>query len=412
MRTTIPFSRAPQLSHWQIFRAAPHRMFFFAGTVQLVAAMLLWFGVLLGRTGAPLGLTVPPTWMHAFLMIFGVFPFFVFGFLLTVYPRWMSLAAVAPKRYQRIFALLAAGMLVFYAGLFSARALAAFGVLVFLVGWLDGLAALIGMCRRALRRGRHEFMLNLAMSAGAAGVASFAVALFTDASPAYTAARALGLWLFLGLTLFTVGHRMIPFFSGAALRDYRGASPAWGLTLAAALLAAHALLEWFGLARWLFLADLPLAVVAWQHTIRWELRRSLSVRILGMLHIAFAWFGVAMMLFAVFSLTQFAGAGWLNERVPLHAFTIGFVVGTVVAMVSRVTLAHSGRPMAADRFTWICFLGVNATALVRMAAELAPPQAWLDLNLAAAACWLAFLIPWVLRYAPLYLRARADGAPG
>jgi uncharacterized protein involved in response to NO len=77
----------------------------------------------------------------------------------------------------------------------------------------------------------------------------------------------------------------------------------------------------------------------------------------------------------------------------------------VVAMGSRVTLGHSGRAMVADTRTWVALLGLGATAIIRMAAEFAP--AWSGwLNLAAATAWLLCVIPWVLQYAPMYLRPR------
>jgi uncharacterized protein involved in response to NO len=319
---------------------------------------------------------------------------------------------VARRHYAPLFLLLVGGMALYYVGLFSLRVVAGVGVLVYLAGWLYGLAMLLGIYRRARQKGRHELALNAALAAGAAGVALYAAALLADAPSAYTAARALGLWLFLGVALFSVAHRMIPFFSQAVLQNYPVVRAAWSLPLAAACLAGHALIEWLGEPRLLILTDLPLAVVALQHTVKWNFRRSFEVRLLAMLHVAFAWFGVAMALYALYSLTQLAGLAWLSERAPLHAYAVGFVVGMVVAMVSRVTLGHSGRQMWADNLTWYCFLGINATAVLRVAAELVPAAAWLGTNAVAAAAWLVFLIPWVLHYAPIYLKPRADGRPG
>ena len=35
--------------------------------------------------------SIPAGWLHAFLMQYLVLPSFMFGFLLTVFPRWMGL---------------------------------------------------------------------------------------------------------------------------------------------------------------------------------------------------------------------------------------------------------------------------------------------------------------------------------
>jgi uncharacterized protein involved in response to NO len=411
---TLPIEPPRAGNLWQAFSAAPHRMMFFAGALQVVAIIAWWLAALLARAGAVAfpATTVPETWAHGFLAVFGLFPFFVFGFLLTVYPRWMAGEPVAAGRYVPLFFLLAGGMLLFYIGLFSARAVAGAGVLVYLAGWVYGLSILLGVYRRAHHKGNHELALNTAMSAGAAGVALYAVALLAEAPLAYAAARAVGLWLFLGLTLFSVAHRMIPFFSQAVLANYPVVRAPRSLPLAAACLAGHAALEIAGRPQWLFLVDLPLAVVALQHTVKWNFRRSFEVRLLAMLHLAFAWFGLAMALYVVYSIAQLAGAAWVSERAPLHAYAIGFVTGMVMAMVSRVTLGHSGRQLWADNLTWYCFLGINVTALVRMAAEFVPAEHWTAANILAALCWLLFLVPWALHYAPIYLRPRPDGRPG
>lgn len=414
MNRTLPIEPPRAGNFWQAFSAAPHRMMFFAGAVQVIAIIAWWLATLLARAGAVAfpATAIPEAWAHGFLAVFGLFPFFVFGFLLTVYPRWMAGEPVPARRYVPLFFLLTGGMLLFYIGLFSARAVAGAGALVYLAGWVYGLSILLGIYRRAHHKGNHELALNTALTAGAAGVALYALALLADLPLAYTAARSIGLWLFLGLTLFSVGHRMIPFFSQSALGNYPVVRAAWSLPLAAACLAGHAALEIAGQFHLLFLVDLPLAVVALQHTVKWDFRRSFEVRLLAMLHVAFAWFGLAMALYTAYSIAQFAGAAWVSERAPLHAYAIGFVTGMVMAMVSRVTLGHSGRQLWADNLTWYCFLGINVTALVRIAAEFVPPDAWTAANIVAAVCWLVFLVPWVLHYAPIYLRPRPDGRPG
>jgi uncharacterized protein involved in response to NO len=412
--TPVTFHSPAPAGAWAQLRTAPHRLMFLAGAVQLVAIMAWWLATLLARLGvlALPALTTPQAWTHAFLAIYGLFPFFVFGFLLTVYPRWMGTAPVPALRYLTLFALLASGMLIHYLGMFSLRAIAALGVAVYLAGWLYGLWVLLGVYRGTPHKSRHELALNVALAAGAAGVALYAIALLADSALAYGASRALGLWLFLALTLFAVSHRMIPFFSQAVLINYPLVRPAWSLPLAGVCLTGHALLEGMGEARFLFLFDLPLAVVALQHTIKWNFRRSFEVRLLAILHLAFAWFGVAMALFAARSIGLLAGVTLYSEYAPLHALTIGFITGMAVAMVSRVTLGHSGRQLWADNLTWYSFLGVNATAVVRIAAEFAPSSAWLWVNALAAASWLVFLGAWVAHYAPIYLRPRADGRPG
>jgi uncharacterized protein involved in response to NO len=83
-------------------------------------------------------------------------------------------------------------------------------------------------------------------------------------------------------------------------------------------------------------------------------------------------------------------------------------------MASRVTLGHSGRMLVADNLTWFIFLGLQATAVIRILAEFNPLNTLLglSLNVIAALLWVLVLGTWVLRYGSIYLRARIDGRPG
>jgi uncharacterized protein involved in response to NO len=165
------------------------------------------------------------------------------------------------------------------------------------------------------------------------------------------------------------------------------------------------------LPQWRFLADLPLALTALQHSYVWQFRRSFHARLLAMLHIAFLWLGIGMSLYAAQSLVLLAtGTDYLG-RAPLHALGIGFLTSMIVAMASRVTLGHSGRALGTDSLTWAVLLGVNASAVLRIAAEfLLPVASWI--NLLAALVWLGALLPWVLHYLPMYLKPRVTQQPG
>jgi uncharacterized protein involved in response to NO len=97
---------------------------------------------------------------------------------------------------------------------------------------------------------------------------------------------------------------------------------------------------------------------------------------------------------------------------PLHALTIGCFATLMVGMATRVTLGHSGLPMKVDMTIKLMFAGMQLAAVLRVLADMLPAQSRLWLYFAAAAAWLACLLPWVLRYLPVYWRPRADGRAG
>jgi len=73
--------------------AAPHRSLFLAGALQGVLTLLWWVFDLTGRyalMGSATVWSIAPAWAHAFLMVYGFFPFSIFGFLFTTYPNCMN----------------------------------------------------------------------------------------------------------------------------------------------------------------------------------------------------------------------------------------------------------------------------------------------------------------------------------
>jgi uncharacterized protein involved in response to NO len=389
-------------------------MMFFPGAMQAVLIMLLWLAELWGRAGwwAPLPTVIPSTWAHAFLMLYGLFPFFIFGFLLTVYPRWMGGSIVPRAQVVGAFVFLAAGMILFYAGLFTSRIVLAAALALQLVGWGVTLHALLAVFLQSPKRGPHERLLNLALAAGMLGIACFLVGVLSHAPMAFLLARELGLWLFLVPVVFLVAHRMIPFFSQSALINYIMVRPAWGPPVMLLCAVGHVLLELTGQTAWRFLADAPLALAALHHSWVWQFRRSFHARLLAMLHIAFLWLGVGMTLYTVQSLALLVTGADYFGRAPLHALGIGFFTGMVIAMASRVTLGHSGRALEANDLTWYVLFGVNIAAMLRIVAEFVPGTAGGTLNVLAAATWLVSFLLWGWLYAPLYLRPRLDRKPG
>lgn len=406
-------SKPPEhTTRWQIVSAAPHRPMFLLGATQLVLVMVLWVGELLARwLGAPLPFVVPSTWAHVVLMLYGVYIFFIFGFLFTVFPRWMIGSEVPRRRYMSVAVTAAAGMALTYVGFFTDIFLLAAGLALHLFAWLGAIFLLFNVYHGAQKRRVHERLLLMALAFGAVGLSAFIYATVANSGAAFALARDVGLWGCLLPVLLTVCHRMIPFFTQSALATVNLPRIDWSLGWFVGGSLLHGFFEITSQPVGRLVIDAALAALALRHTVVWGLTRSFRVRLLAMLHIAFLWFGIAMSLYAVGTAFSLLGTD-IFGRAPLHALGIGFVTSTLIAMVTRVTLGHSGRALAVKAPTWYLFLGISAVALLRIAAELAPVGAYQWLSLVAAAAWLACLVPWAFRYAPIYWRPRVDHKPG
>ncbi|HYR05624.1 MAG TPA: NnrS family protein, partial [Gallionella sp.] len=388
------------------------------GALQSIAVMLWLVTEMVtryGLAGHHMDWPVPPTAIHGYLMIYGLFPFFIFGFLMTTYPRWMNGKEISAGRYVPAFVLLMLGSAGFYAGLLAGRNVLFGAALVTLIGWGVALYALLRVLLDTQHQDkRHPQIIFIALSMGWCCLAAYLVWLGSDNAAWLHFAIQGGLWLFLLPVFASVAHRMIPFFTSTVLSNQLVARPYWAWWTILAASVVHSLLRLADAATWLWVSDAPLAAAAFYLTYVWGLRRSLRIPILGVLHIGFAWLGMAMLLFTVQSFVLFLSHGeiFIWGLAPLHALTIGCFATLLIGMGTRVTLGHSGLPVQVDTPVKLMFAGIQLAALLRVLADMLPLQATHWLYLAAAATWLACFLPWVLRHLPFYWRSRADGKAG
>jgi uncharacterized protein involved in response to NO len=408
-----PVTAIARAGTWRTLTAAPHRPMFLAGALQGVLVMAWWLADLVGRYGAGpyLPWTVAAPAAHAYLMLYGFFPLFIFGFLFTTYPAWLDAQKLSRQRYTAVFLLMAIGHLMFYMGLATSSALAISGVMLVLVGWGAALTALGKILLQAPHPDkRHAYVTTVALTLGWFGVAAFAGWLLTGEPLLLAFSVTGGLWLFLLPVVFTVSHRMIPFFSDCVLDDYTVVRPFGWLWLALAAMAMHAVLALLD-SRWLWIPDLLLTLAAFYLAVVWQFWRSLKIRLLAVLHLSFLWLGIGAALYTTQSLAVFLSAVPVLGLAPLHAVAIGYCASMILAMASRVTLGHSGRTLLADRATWLVFLGFQGAAIARIAFEILPGRP-VHALFVAAGIWLASYGAWAFKYAPYYWRPRIDGRDG
>jgi len=384
---------------------------FLSGAIQTVAAFGWWAWLLVARTGgSPMPeLPWPGSWLHGAFAVYGVFPFFVFGFLMTAMPRWQGLGEIGGRSYLMTWALLTAGWVMFHAGLLW-PALLAPALCVVLAGWIAGVLVLADVAFAPGADRRHALHAWAALATGVPGlICLIAYAMFGWlAGPRI--AEAIGVWACLAPLFIVVCHRMVPFFSANVIPRYEMVRPYWALAVLLGGSVVHLLLQLGELPTWMWLPDCAIAATASWLSWRWQLLASFRARLLAMLHLGFLWLPAALWLAAGQSVALAVGHPLLGLA-PLHALSIGFFGSMLIAMVSRVTLGHAGRTLQADAATWSLFLGLQTVAMLRVAAELSG-STYNALVVAAAVVWLLIFGLWCVKMVPIYLRPRADGRPG
>ena len=148
---------------------APHRLLFFVGATNVLLAMGWWAAWLLALRWQLLPMPQPPIpagWGHALVMTFQVLTPFIFGFLLTVFPRWMGQPELSRWHYVPVGLGLFGGQLLVLVGLWGHAHLVHLGVIFSLVGWTSGMVSLFGVLWREQGRTWHAVSAFVALGLG------------------------------------------------------------------------------------------------------------------------------------------------------------------------------------------------------------------------------------------------------
>jgi len=404
----------PLRERWRLQRLldAPHRLGFGVGAGAMSLLALWWLAVLAAQhAGLSLPWAVPPTLAHGLLFSLGFMPAFMVGFLFTAGPRWLGHPEVEARSLLASLMQMGAGWALVLVGVHASTLVGALGLALATAGWIWltlRFAALVLSSQVSDRM--HAQGVLIACTIGVAAMALACLALWQGALPTLRAATQLALWGFVAPVFALVSHRMVPFFSAAALPKLEAWRPNALLLpmLGGLVLGGVAEMGWLPpalLAPPLAVAALALLALA----LRWGLVRSLkgeSLRLLAMLHGGFVWLGLALALQAGSQGAQALGHSGLGAA-PLHALTLGYLGCTLVAMATRVAAGHSGRPLAVDRWAWGLYGLLQLGVLLRVAAALGVAGL-----LPAAGVWAFVTGFWAWRYGGWLGRPRIDGRPG
>lgn len=376
------------------------RPFFLAGAILAAFAVPMWLLGLFGQAGwQPAG-----GWLawHRHEMLFGFATAIIAGFLLTAAPNWTGTAGVRGAALIGLVGLWLAARLAWLSA-------APQWLLIPLdLAFLPALALVIGKSLiQTKQRRNYPVLAVIALLA----VANLLVLLgLTQHNEQLARQGNLGaLWLIAAL-VGIIGGRVIPMFTRNGLALATPVVQPWvwldNLLLAGGILVAILMFTGIALSPSLWLAALFAALgvghavrlVRWHHAGIWQ------VPLLWSLHLAYAWLAVAFFAMACWH------AGWLvSLSQATHLLAVGGMTGVILAMIARVGLGHTGRPLRAPGSMLAAFVLMNLAV---------PARVWLTeyhlpagLGLAAA-CWTVAFALFVWHYWPILSRPRPDGDPG
>ncbi|WXL25475.1 NnrS family protein [Ectopseudomonas mendocina] len=215
-------------------------------------------------------------------------------------------------------------------------------------------------------------------------------------------------WLVSGM-MSLIGGRVIPFFTQRGLGRTHQVTAwpwlDWFLLIGSVLIAALTALGLMHDAHWS--AGVLFALLGVGHAVRlvrWFDAGFLRVPLLWSLHIAYAWLVVACAGLAAWNF-----GAQIAPSQALHALTVGAMGGLILAMLARVSLGHTGRPLQLPTAFSLAFVLLNLAAMARVFGVSLDYSTALWL---AAVGWSLAFLQFVLCYGPMLCKTRVDGHPG
>ncbi|MEJ5081406.1 NnrS family protein [Ochrobactrum sp. MYb379] len=370
------------------------RPFFLGGAIWAVLAMLLWiFSLTIGLSvGGAYGAL---NW-HAHEMVFGFSSAVLAGFLLTAVPNWTGRLPVSGMPLALLFGAWFVGRLVFLNPDITNIYVAVTIESLFL-------PLLLFICAREIVAGRQWKNLKVLIAVAVVTLANLTFHYLALSGGDVAMANRIGVSAYV-LLIMLIGGRIIPSFTRnwlnkAGLTQFPTSFNRYdGLCI---IVGAVTCVAWVAAPESSITAILAI-ITAVLHTIRLYRWRGWSVareKLLLVLHIAYAFVPLGYIAIACSAL------GHLNPFSALHIMTVGVIGCMMLAVMTRATRGHTGRPLTATLTTQIAYLCIILAALTRPFAEMMPNFFHTFLAGSALLWMLAFGL-YVLEYGPMLSRKR------
>ena len=345
--------------------------------------------------------TLSPPWWHAHEMVFGFALPVVAGFLLTAVATWTGLPGTRGGRLQLLFGLWLAARCQLWL-LPGQLFFAWLAEMLFIALLLYELTTRVW----AVRQWRNMLFPPVLL----------VLALFSSASYWHADDPVLSMRLHYGavwmitVLIVIIGGRVIPLFTGNRLGLKIAPAPAWFENLAIGSIAVVG----FAMALWpapqanlgLALLCLAAGVIHSVRLVHWQGWKTLGVPLLWSMHLSYLCIPLAL-----FALAITGGDPSVSKNV-IHLLAIGSIGGMILAMMSRVSLGHTGRPLEVPAYLSVAFALVFVAAIIRAFGPLLDMALTLWAWRLAAVLWMVAFALFLLRYVPVLLRPRVDGKPG
>ena len=378
------------------FLSQPHQPFFILAVANAIIMMLIFALAYKGVAS----LQIDSTFFHVYSLIFLLFTNVFTGFLFTTFPRFNQTDVIEKEYYSKIFFANVAGSILFIAGAFFSFYLLLAAMIVLFITQVFIVLKLQKIFLRGHAPDKTDsFWILTAQYFGIAAHLLFILALSFHLLELMPTAINIAFYLYLIFLAFSVGQRMIPFFSHSwAEKNPNFIKIIFVLFIFKSIFASAS----FVIGE--IVVDIILASYMLKEFLRWDLRPLQSPSILWVLHLSLFWLPIA---FALSAITLTAGLVFETSFyfLNIHLLAIGFLTTVLIGFGTRVTLGHAGMPPHADKFATGIFLFIQFVVLLRALFSINVAFGWganflFDIS---ASAWLLLFLLWGGRYGKILI---------
>jgi uncharacterized protein involved in response to NO len=380
------------------------RPFFLSGAIFSIVAIILWLLMYKGAINlSPLG---GGYWWHIHEMIFGFGCAIIAGFLLTAIQNWTGVRGAQGNTLLILFLLWLSGRIaLLMPNIFS-------DVLVTIIdlSFLPIVAYVLARPLIATKQYKNLFFVPLLLLFTLANL-EMHLAIYFPQTFTITYAGYAGVML-ITLLMSVMAGRVAPMFTANGTKTAKATPLPWldKVTNGSLAIAMFSLIVQpiIGFSQQIFGIILIIAgIFQTMRWLRWRPWITLGVPLLWSFHFAIKFIAYGLIIL---------GASYLIPEIPSnhmwHLLTVGGMGGLILAMISRVSLGHTGRPLSPPKAMTAAYIFITLAAIMRAFGPWAlPEKSGLFIDISGTFWLFAFGI-FVVTYAPMLMSGRKDGRPG
>lgn len=346
------------------------------------------------------------TFWHAHEMLFGFVAAIIVGFLLTAVQSWTGLRATHGNPLRVLFTLWLLARIFIVFDIFALQWITA----VFDISFLLLAAFFMAKLVLKVKQYRNLIFVPILLLLATANLFTH-LSVMTGDMHFYTQGI-YGTVMIITLIMTVVAGRVFPMFTANGTQTTKVDNLAWLEKSVISLTALVMLVHVFGLQQMISSKLMALLFVFCSlahgiRTIRWRPQVTFKTPLVWSLHLAYWFIPISFLLFAL----HYIGVN-ISTSNALHGLTAGAMSSLILAMIARIALGHSGRPLAPHWIMKYAFAIIVLAGSIRLISPHIQTYFSFNLNVLSAALWAMAFGIYIVVYTPILTSPRPDGRPG